>query len=173
MACCCCFFSSSPPTLGFNLRGKFLAVAGGLQGNLSADAPSPTQKRGLAWGRNFSDLSPASAAASGKTEDAQSEIRSIWRHRHLHHSYRTDAGREIKRITVPPLKSLSDNFSSIYLDVSGNTPTPPPAPPPHLLKQQIVFCFVFFLLKTSKLIKKKKKNRKGDPWRDRQISRNR
>lgn len=121
---------------------------------------SPTQKRGLAWGRNFSDLSPASAAASGKTEDAQSEIRSIWRHRHLHHSYRTDAGREIKRTTVPPLKSLSDNFCSIYLDVSGNTPPPPP-PTPHLFKQQIfLFCFVF-LIENIKLIIKE--NRKGNP----------
>lgn len=116
------FVSSSLPTLGFNLRGKFLTVAGGLEGNLSVDTTSPTQERGLAWGRNFSDLSPASGATSGKTEDAQIEICSIWRHRHLHHSYRTDAGREIKRITVLLLKSLSDNFSSIYLDVSGNTP---------------------------------------------------
>lgn len=86
-------------------------IPGGLEGNLSVDTASPTQERGLAWGPNFSDLSPASGATTGKTEDAQIEIRSIWRHRHLHHSYRTDAGREIKRITVLLLKSLSDNFS--------------------------------------------------------------
>lgn len=114
--------SPSPPTLGFNLRGKFQAFPGGLEGESVRGHPvPPTQERGLAWGLNFSDLSPASGATSGKKEDAQKEIRSIWRHRHLHHSYGADAGREIKRIIVPLLKSLSDNFSSIHLDVSGNT----------------------------------------------------
>lgn len=109
----------SPPTLGLTWEESSSRFQVGWRGICPRTPGLPHIER-ISVGQQL--LRFKSCITSGKAEDAQSEIRSIWRHRHLHHSYRTDPGTEIKPITFPLLELLSDNFNSIYLHVSGNAP---------------------------------------------------